>query len=126
MILEMDSETYSNHMVFENGKKVIYVVVLREIYGILVVLLLFYKGFCRDLERIGFELYTYDPCVSNRIKVGKQNTVRFHVDNFMTTHLNPNINDKFKEWMDQKYGKHFEVTINIDKIHEYCGITYYF
>ena len=112
-------------MVFENGKKVIYVVVLREIYGILVVLLLFYKGFCRDLERIGFELYTYDPCVSNRIKVGKQNTVRFHVDNFMTTHLNPNINDKFKEGMNRNYGKHGKVKSNVVKVHKYPGMIFY-
>ena len=35
MILELDSKTYSKHVVFENGKKVIYVVVLREIYGMI-------------------------------------------------------------------------------------------
>ena len=29
IILEMDSETHSKHVVFENGKKIIYVVVLR-------------------------------------------------------------------------------------------------
>ena len=35
MLLELDSETYGKNVVFENGKKVIYVVVLRAIYGIL-------------------------------------------------------------------------------------------
>ena len=50
MILELDSETYSKRAVFENGKEVIYVVVLRSIYGIFVASILFYKKFCGDLE----------------------------------------------------------------------------
>ena len=54
ILLELDSETCSNHVVFENKKKVIYGVVLKSIYGMLVALLLFYKKFCRDLENIGF------------------------------------------------------------------------
>ena len=32
MLVKMDSETYKKNMVFENRKKVIYVVVLRAIY----------------------------------------------------------------------------------------------
>ena len=40
MLVELDSEKYMKHAVFENGKKVIYVAVLREIYGILVAALL--------------------------------------------------------------------------------------
>ena len=35
MILELDSETYSKRVVYENGKEVIYVVVLRSIYGMI-------------------------------------------------------------------------------------------
>ena len=35
ILLELDSKTYGKNVVFENGKKVIYVVVLRAIYGIL-------------------------------------------------------------------------------------------
>ena len=71
----MDGETYSNHVVFEKGKKVIYNVLLRSIYGMLVASLLFYEKFCGDLENIGFDFNPYDPCVSNRIKVFKQHTV---------------------------------------------------
>ena len=48
-LLEPDSETYSKYVVFENGKKVIYIVVLRSIYGILLSVLLFYKKFLGDL-----------------------------------------------------------------------------
>ena len=74
MILEMDSETYINHVVLENGKKVIYVFMLREIYGMLVVALLFYKKRFGDLKRIVFDCNPYYPCVTNRMKAGKKNS----------------------------------------------------
>ena len=35
MLLELDSETYGKNLVFEKVKKVMYVVVLRAVYGIL-------------------------------------------------------------------------------------------
>ena len=54
MILKLDSATYSKHVVFEIGKKVIYVFLLRAIYVTLLELLLFYKKFCGDLEKIDF------------------------------------------------------------------------
>ena len=54
MLFKLDCETYRKHVVFENGKKVIYVVVLREIYVMLVAALLFYKKFRVDLENVGF------------------------------------------------------------------------
>ena len=71
MILELDSETYSKHTVFENGKKVIHFFVFREIYGMLAAALYFYKKFCGDSENIVSEFNPYDPCVANRISVGK-------------------------------------------------------
>ena len=45
MLVKLDSETYMKHVVFENGIKVIYVVVLRETYGILVAEILLNKKF---------------------------------------------------------------------------------
>ena len=54
MIFELDIETYKKHVVFENGKKVIYDVVMRAIYGMLVADLLLYAKFCGDLENVRF------------------------------------------------------------------------
>ena len=71
MIVELGSDTYRKYVVFENGKKVIYVVVLRAIPIMLLAALLLYKKFCGDLENIGFEINPYNPCVANRISVGK-------------------------------------------------------
>ena len=106
MRLELYIEMYSKHVVFKNGKKLIYVVLLRKIYEIIVAAILVYKNFCGE---IGFELNTYDICVSNRIKVGKQHTVRFHVDNVNSSHMIPKVNYKLKEWKKHNYGNHSEV-----------------
>ena len=83
-------------MVFENSKKIIYVVVLSAIYLILVSALLIYNKFCGYLGNIGFEFNPYNPCVANRIRVGKQHTFIFHVDDVISSHVNPKVNYKFK------------------------------
>ena len=96
ILVELYSETYKRHVVFENRKKSIYDVLLREIYGMLVAPLLLYKKCRGDLEIIGFEFNPYDQCVANRIKVGKQRTVIIHVDDVIYSHVNNKVNDNLK------------------------------
>ena len=64
MLVELDPELYGNYVVYEGGRKVIYVIILRALYGMLVVSLLWYEKFRKDLESIGFEFNPYDPCVA--------------------------------------------------------------
>ena len=96
MLVELGSKTYSKHVVFEKAKKAIYVVVLREIYGILVASLLFYKKFCGGSENIRSEFNPYNRCVASRIKVGKKHTGIFHVEDVMSSHVNNKNIDKLK------------------------------
>jgi hypothetical protein len=51
---------YGPAMVLENRKKVLYVEVLKAIYGMLEAALLWYKTFRKDLEDIGFIFNPYD------------------------------------------------------------------
>ena len=85
-----------------------------------------YKKFCGDLENIGSEFNTYYPCVSNRIRLEKQHTIRFFVEVVMYNHVNTKFNDKFKGRMNCNYGKHDEVKANRGKVHEYLGMTFDF
>ena len=41
---------------------------------------------CEDLEEIGFSFNPYDTCIANQQINGKQHTIRFHVDNLMSSH----------------------------------------
>ena len=49
-MLELEFETYSGYVFLERDKKVLYLIVLRTIYGILIASLLWYKKFRHDLE----------------------------------------------------------------------------
>ena len=71
----------------------------------LIVALLWYKKFRKDLEDVGFVFNPYDPCVANQMVKGKQQTVRFHVDNLMSSHMDSKVNDDFLIWLNMMYGK---------------------
>jgi len=114
---------YRDYVVYENGKRVIYVVVLKAIYGMLVAGLLFYKKLKKDLEGIGFKFNSYDPCVANREVKGKQQTVRFHVDDIMSSHNDPKVNDDFHKWAQSVYGTYKNVTCTRGKVHTFLGMT---
>ena len=47
---------------------------------------LWHKKFKADLEEIGFVFNPYDACVANRDISGKQQTIRFHVDDLWSSH----------------------------------------
>ena len=126
MLVELDSETYRKHTLFENGKKVIYVFLLREIYGRHVAALLLYKKFSEDLVNTGFDFNPYNTCVANRIKIGKQHTVILNVDKVIFSNVNPNVNYKFKEWMNYDYGNHGEGKANRGKLHKYLEMNFDF
>jgi hypothetical protein len=101
---------------------VLYVRVLRAIYGMLEAALLWYKKFRHELEEIGFLFNPYDPCVANRERKGSQHTVLFHVDDLKSTHKSATVNDQFDEWLQFKYGEHGKVVTHRGKIHDYLGM----
>ena len=121
-MIELDP-SYRNYVVMEKGKRVIYVVILRAIYGMLEASLLFYKKIRGDLEKIKFVFNPYDPCVANKMIGGKQHTVRFHVDDLMSSHVNRAVNDSFLVWLNNQYGSLKAVTSTRGNKHTYLGMT---
>ena len=125
-LVKVAPEIYGPYVVFENGKKVLYVEVLRGIYGMLISGVLWYKKFRRDLEGTGFKFNPYDPCVANRIVKKKQHTIRMHVDDVMSSHINPTVNDEFYDWCVKKYGDKGKVKCTRGKLHDYLGMKFDF
>ncbi|CAJ1945741.1 unnamed protein product [Cylindrotheca closterium] len=99
ILIDMAPE-YREYVVLENGKRVIYVRVLRGIYGMLQSSLLFYNQFRSDLEAKGFVFNPYDLCVDNKVVNEKQQTIRFHVDDLMSSHMDPKRKDTQISWND--------------------------
>jgi hypothetical protein len=98
---------------------VLYVEVLKAIYGMLEAALLWYKTFRKDLEDNGLMINPYDPCVANKKVQGSQQTILFHVDNLKSSHKMKPVNDRFENWLNQKYGEHGKVTATRGKVHDY-------
>ena len=113
---------YRDFVVLQNGRRVIYVEVHRAIYGMLVSSLLWYKQFRGDLEGQGFVFNPYDPCVANKMVRGKQHTIRFHVDDLLSSHMDPKVNDEFAKWLDLKYGQLKPCKIVRGTKHRYLGM----
>ena len=124
MLVEIAPETYGPYVVFEDGRKTLYVQVLRALYGMLIAALLWYKKFRADLESIGFKFNPYDPCVANRSIMGNQHTVRFHVDDLKSSHKNKKVNNKFHTWLNKMCGKHGQVKATCGKVRDCLGMTF--
>ena len=126
ILINKDPLKYGGYAVFENGKKVLYLKVLRAIYGMLQSALLWYRKFRSDLEGNGFIFNSYDGCVANKVMKGSQMTVRFHVDDCMSSHIKPKANDEFLKWLNKQYGEHGEVKAVRGQVHDYLGMTFHF
>jgi len=115
LMVQMAPEVYGPKVVFEDGKKVLYLLVLRALYGMMISALLLYRLFSTDLLAIGFKPNPYEPCMMNRIVRKKQQTVKFHVDNLMSSIVLPKVNDQFAKWLKKKYGQHGKVSMKFSK-----------
>jgi hypothetical protein len=104
MLVTLDPQTYRSTVVLGGNVKVLYVRVLKAIYGLLQSSLLFYKQLRKDLEGQGFVVNPYDPCIANRIVNGKQQTVAWHVDDLKGSHVDPVVNTQMLEWLESLYG----------------------
>jgi hypothetical protein len=93
MLVDINPESYGPAIVLENQKKVLYVEVLKAIYGMLEAAQLWYKTIRKDLEDNGFIFNLYDPCVANKKVQGSQQTIVFHVDDLKSSHKSKLVNN---------------------------------
>ena len=122
-LVEIDSLSYRAFVVIERGEHVLYLQVLRAIYGMLEAGLLWYRKFRKDLEEKGFKFNQYDGCVANKIVNNSQQTIRFHVDDLLSSHRDPKVNTEFARWAQKKYGDLKPVKVKRGKIHDFLGMT---
>ena len=99
---------------------ILYVKIQKALYGLLRSALLFYQKLVGDLEKNGFVLNPYDPCVANKTINGNQMTVCWHVDDLKVSHVDPGEVTKFGQWLSTTYG--IAVTEHRGKVHDYLGM----
>ena len=71
-MVKIAPENYFEKAVNEGGKKEIYTVLLKALYGTLVASLLFWKDWTNERDRWSFETNSYETCVIKKTVDGKQ------------------------------------------------------
>ena len=118
IMCNLDS-SYREFVVIENGRKTLYVRLVKALYGCIQSALRWYELFSSTLVKQGFELNPYDMCVANKIVDGKQLTVAWYVDDLKISHKDAKVVTSTIQFLESKFGK---MTVTRGKSHEYIGM----
>ena len=92
LLCEIAPDTYLKYAVRDKkGNLILYVRLLKALYGLMQVSLMFCQKRLKDLESKGFVVNPYDPCVANKIINGEQFTIVWHVDDLKLSHKDPEV-----------------------------------
>ena len=111
---------YRVFVTIENGKKVLYLQLLKALYGCVRSALLWYELFSGTLKEMGFELNPYDPCVANKMIEGSQCTIAWYVDDNKISHAKASVVTSVIERIEEKFGK---MTVTRGKSHVFLGMS---
>ena len=87
----------------ENQKKVLYLQILKALYGMIESALLWYSLYTEILQSEGFELNPYDRCVANKVINGKQCTLGWYVDDNFLSHEDTKVVDEVIEMVESHF-----------------------
>ena len=122
LLMEIDYDMYHPHMVKEKGKPVIYVELLKALYGTLRAARLFWETLSGKLQEWGFTLNPYDSCVTNKDVDGQQCTITWHVDDLMISHAEEQVVRSIIQQIQDNFGQHSELSMHIGKRHDNLGM----
>ena len=76
------------------------------------------------MEDEGFVVNPYDPCVVNKVTIGKKMTVTWHVDDLKVSHVEEAKVKKFGDFLKANFKKNdLKVTHHHCHVHAYLGIS---
>ncbi len=125
ILVNMYPEIYADYVKSDNNKKLLYVELKKALYETLMASLHYYNKWVQDIRSIGYELNCYDLCVANKTVQGKQHTLRWHVDDQMMSHEDPEVNKEFIKWIKTKYES--DIGLIKEKTgnkHDYLGMQF--
>ena len=83
--------------------------------------ILWYNTFKDCLEKTGFKMNPYDPCVANMEIKGKQCTTCWYVDDMQISHVDYQVVNDIISKIEDDFGK---MIVTRGKAHKFVGITY--
>lgn len=123
LFVRLDPKLYRKYMRVECSKSVLYVELLKALYGTLRAALLFWQKLSNKLVSWGFQINPYDWCVVNKTIAGKQCTILWHVDDLKISHVEANVMTKIIEDINNEFRKEAPITVHCGRVHEYIGMT---
>ncbi len=104
----------------KRGKKVLYVQLIKALYGCIQSAMLWWKLLTSTLVNEGFTVNPYDNCVANKIMPdGTQCTVCWYVDDLKISHVLKSVVEDIVKKIEERYGK---MTITRGNKHTYIGM----
>jgi hypothetical protein len=99
------SPEYETFACYKNGKKVLYLELLKALYECVQSALLWYELFSGTLKGMGFELNPYDTCIANKTTDKKQYTIAWYVDDTKISHVDDNAVSHVIERIEYCFGE---------------------
>jgi hypothetical protein len=91
LLIRVDLKPYDKYSVIKKGKPVLYVQLMKSLYGTLQAALVFWQDLSSHLEKWGFKLNPYKWCVPNKMVNDKQCTILWHVDDLKISHADAEV-----------------------------------
>ena len=110
---------HTNFVSNEKGNKVLYVRLVKAIYGCVKSALLWYDLFHNTLKEMGFVLNPYDSCIANCTINGKQCTIAWYVDDNKISHVDPDVVTSIIEKIEERFDK---MTVTRGTEHIFLGM----
>lgn len=86
LLWEIDKDMYEPCVATEGKQKVMYMDLLKALYGTLCAARLFWEKLSRKLIEWGFSVNPYDACIVNKVVDGKELTLAWYVDDLKALH----------------------------------------
>ena len=109
--------------VLPNGKRVIYLELVKAMYGCLKSARLFWDHLSNHLSKMGFTQNNYDLCVANKTIDNNVCTIAWHVDDLKITHKDELVVQQVIKEIEKEYG---EMSVTTGPVHSYCGMKLIF
>ena len=93
---------YEKFVIYKKGKKVLYVLILKAVYGMIENALLWYDLFSTILSDLWFKLNPYERYIENKLIYEHQCNIGWFVDDNKISHMDDNVYSMIDDKIEKK------------------------
>ena len=120
-LMKINKNKYKDFVIKNKGKEILYVKLLKAMYGTLKAPLLWYTRFANTLKEDDFVINEYDNCVANKTINGCQFTICWYVDNIKFSHKVMKVVKQVIRNIEKKFDK---MTVTHGNTQSYLGMNF--